>query len=101
VPPGNDPAGNLAQASACLPLLTPEEIIALTHGDEPTELSADEGIAVAQIAAAVERANRPDRNNPVRSCALGTDAPRSVPAWLALMAALLLGRRLSRRLAAS
>ena len=86
-----DPAGNLTQTSACLPSLTPED-----HGDEATELSADEGIAAEQIVAAVERANRPDRNGPVWSCALGTSPERSVPAWLTLLPAMLLGRRLSR-----
>jgi hypothetical protein len=91
-----DPAGNLTQTSACLPNITPDEIIALTQGDEPTELSADESIASEQIAAAVERANSPDRNAPVWSCALGTSPQRSLPAWLALLPAVLLGRRLSR-----
>jgi hypothetical protein len=91
-----DPAGNLTQASACLPSITPEEITALTEGDEPTELSADVSIASEQIVVAIERANRPDRNAPVWSCALGTSPQRSLPAWLALLPALPLGRRLSR-----
>jgi len=79
-----DPAGNFAQASACLPSLTSEEIGALAQADEPVELAASDDAAEEQVDAAITAARRPDRA-PVWSCAVGAIAPGSPPAWLALL----------------
>ena len=90
-----DPAGHVAQTSACLPSLTPDEVRALADGEEPLELATDEEEATAQIQLAAA-ADRGDRAVGV-GCALGASGPTNPPAWLALLLSSALLRRFSRR----
>jgi len=94
-----DPAGHVAQTSACLPVIAPEDVAALAGSDVSVELSADDAVAADPIDAAVEAAladaRRPQRAS-LSGCALDASPERSLPTGLALLPALLIGRRLSR-----
>jgi hypothetical protein len=93
-----DPAGHSVQTSACLPTLSAEQIQVLTGSDESVALASDPAIASAQVEEAVASA-RADRD---LGCALGASGPsraRTTPAWLALLLAAGLVRRVRRRIA--
>jgi hypothetical protein len=89
-----DPAGHGAQTSRCLPSLSPDDVRTLAQHDEPLDVAADDAIAAEQVqsAAAEYRAGRP----PVFACSFDARASRA-PAWLTLLLATFLMRRVSRR----
>jgi hypothetical protein len=80
-----DPAGHVAQTSACLPSLSPEDIRALAHDDGTLPVATDEDVAAEQVqeAAANSRARRDDP--PFISCALDGNRPTPTPAWPTLL----------------
>ena len=80
-----DPAGNVAQTSACLPSLSPEEIRGLARADDAILLSTDEEIASSQV-----RQGRADGR--AASCNLGAGGAKAGPGWLALVIAAWLRR---------
>ena len=83
-----DPAGHVAQTSACLPTLSADEINVLAGSDESIQLAQDEATASNQVDQAVADARSRDLG-----CALGASGSNHTPGWLALLFAAGLVRR--------
>jgi hypothetical protein len=90
-----DPAGHVAQASHCLPSLSPDDIRALSGREEPLDVAADEDGAVEDVQSAV--ADSRVERSPVVACSFHASAPSGTPAWLALLLSPILVRRITRR----
>lgn len=90
-----DPAGHVVQTSRCLPSLSPDEVRALAHLEAPLSIAADEDVAIEQVQRAV--ADYREAQGPVFGCSFGADATARTPAWLSLLLAAWLARRIPRR----
>jgi hypothetical protein len=79
-----DPAGHIAQTSACLPILSQADIQALASDQSPVPVAADDDVAIEQVQQEV--ADRRD-NPPFISCALDASQTRALawPAWSTLL----------------
>jgi hypothetical protein len=88
-----DPAGHVAQTSACLPSLSGDDIRELAGHDAPLALSDDGYTASEQV----QQATADSRDNPpVLSCAVGASQVPTTPAWLTLLLVSVLAWRRSR-----
>jgi hypothetical protein len=89
-----DPAGHVAQTSACLPSLSADDIQALASDDASVPLSMDEGIPSEQV----PQTSADSRESAaVSSCAVGANPASTLPAWLMLLLTSFLVRSLSRQ----
>jgi hypothetical protein len=83
-----DPAGNAAEASACLPVLSPADIEALASDDSSVLLDADNEVATEQVQTELSDRRDGRANGPLFSCALDS-SPRPARGWPAGSALLL------------
>ena len=90
-----DPSGQAAQASRCLPSLTPGDVRALSNLEAPLPVSTDEMAANEEIQRAA--AEHREAGAPEFGCALDPSATTRTPAWCLLLLGALAAARASRR----